>query len=111
MSVRLRRAITIAVGLSVATFAGGFFVTQHALRMSGVRINLVTMDYEVEPERLAPSQIDQFDLSPGLNSVPLQLAIQQNRRLQAHVNTRNLAYLGATPASKSSLESLEPFVQ
>lgn len=109
--MRLRRAIEIAVLLSVVTFAGGFLAMQHFLRMTGVRINVVTLEYEVQPERLSVSQLTDFDLSSGLYSAPLQLALQQDRRLYARVDTSNLVYFGAAPTSESSLESLESFVQ
>lgn len=109
--MRFHRAIKIAVMLSVATFAGSFWATQHFLHMSGVRINLVTLEYDVRPEKLSTSRLAKFDLSSELYSVPLQLALQQDRRLHAQVDTSNLVYFGAAPTSESSLESLESFVQ
>ncbi len=109
--MRLHRAVEIAVLLSVVTFAGSFLAMQHVLRMTGVRINVMALEYEAQPERLSASQLAKLDLSSALYSAPLQLALQQDRRLYARVDTSNLVYLGAAPTSESSLESLESFVQ
>ena len=109
--MRFRRAIQIAVVLSVATFAGGFWAAQHFLRMSGVRVNVVALDYELRPAPLSASELAEFDLSSELPNVPLRLALQQDRRLHAQVDTSNLVYFGAAPTSDTAIESLESFVQ
>lgn len=109
--MRLRWAVKIAVVLSVATFAGGFLAAHSFLRSSGIRVNLVALDYEVRPERLSSSQLAKFDLFAGLYNAPLQLALQQNQHLQARVDTSNLLYFGAAPTSDTEAEALESFVQ
>ena len=109
--MRLRRAIQIAVVLSVATFAGGFWATQLFLRMSGVRVNVVALDYELRPAPLSASELAEFDLSSELPNAPLRLALQQDRRLHAQVDTSNLVYFGAAPTSDTAIESVESFVQ
>lgn len=114
---RLHRIVGIVLGVSLTTFAGGFFVTQHLLRMNGIRVDISTLDYELQPKRLTSSHIAKLDLSSGFYNAPLHLALQQERRFRTDGSKGKLIYLGAVASSdessesSSSLESLKSFVQ